>query len=370
MLGAIIGDIVGSVYEFNNIKTKDFPLFLSQSRPTDDSIMTFAIAECIQKRYVHDENKIIDTLKKWGHLYPYAGYGGRFFNWLFTDNTSPYNSCGNGSAMRISAAGWYGRNEEEVKELAYNLTAVTHNHPEGLKGAEVTAMCIYYARIGKSKDFIRSYVSKYYDINFDYEELRKTYVHGEEICQVTVPQAIYCFLISTDFLDCLRTTISIGGDCDTTAAISCAIAEAYYKDIDVFIINKAMDILKKYDINGCMLDVLNTFIEHKACALVNDENISQKTKYIGIEENNKISFIHSSNVKPLIEYINMFYLDDCKDLVVVKTMEDLKIVLKGLGEKQKFLYFDSMEEVVNYLNDNYSLNNQHSLEVITNEYYK
>ena len=151
MLGAIIGDIVGSVYEFNNIKTKDFPLFLSKSRPTDDSIMTFAIAECIQKRYVHDENKIINTLKKWGHLYPYAGYGGRFFYWLFTDNTSPYNSCGNGSAMRISAAGWYGRNEEEVKELAYNLTAVTHNHPEGLKGAEVTAMCIYYARIGKSK---------------------------------------------------------------------------------------------------------------------------------------------------------------------------------------------------------------------------
>lgn len=228
MLGAIIGDIVGSVYEFNNIKTKEFPLFSKGSCMTDDSIMTIAVAEIMKNGYVNDKNKIIDTFKKWGKKYPYAGYGARFFNWVLGEDRKPYNSCGNGSAMRVSAVGWYARSEEEVKDYSRKVTEVTHNHPEGLKGAEVTAMCIYYARIGKDKDFIREYVSQYYDLNFDYEELKRTYIHGAEICQVTVPQAIYCFLISESFEDCIRTTISIGGDCDTTAAISCAIAEAYY----------------------------------------------------------------------------------------------------------------------------------------------
>ena len=130
--------------------------------------------------------------------------------------------------MRVSSVGWIANSEEEVRELSKKVTEVTHNHPEGLKGAEVTAMCVYYARMGKDKEFIKNYVEQYYDLNFDYEELRRTYVHDAEICQVTVPQAIYCFLISKDFEDCLRTTIAIGGDCDTTAAISCAIAEAYY----------------------------------------------------------------------------------------------------------------------------------------------
>ena len=239
MLGAIIGDIVGSVYEFNNIKTKDFPLFSKNSQCTDDSIMTFAVAEMLQNGYQYNKDKVIDTFKKWGNAYPNSGYGGRFIFWLMNRNErDPYNSCGNGSAMRVSAAGWYGRNEEEVKEYARLVTEVTHNHPEGLKGAEVTAMCIYYARIGKSKEFIKKYVEQYYDLNFDYEELRATYEHAEEICQVTVPQAIFCFLISHDFEDCLRTTISIGGDCDTTAAISCAIAEAYYKYIDSEILDE------------------------------------------------------------------------------------------------------------------------------------
>lgn len=229
MLGAIIGDVVGSVYEFNNIKTKDFPLFSKQSCMTDDSIMTIAVAEIMKKGYVNDKNKIIDTLKKWGKKFPNAGYGARFFYWVLDEKArEPYNSCGNGSAMRVSSVGWYARDEEEVKDFSRKVTEVTHNHPEGLLGAEVTAMCIYYARIGKDKEFIKEYVSQYYNLDFDYEELRRTYVHGAEICQVTVPQAIYCFLISKDFEDCLRTTISIGGDCDTTAAISCAIAEAYY----------------------------------------------------------------------------------------------------------------------------------------------
>ena len=135
--------------------------------------------------------------------------------------------------MRVSAAGWIGNTEEEVFDLASRVTEVTHNHREGMKGAIVTALCVFYARTGKSKEFLKEYMEKEYPEikNLDYEHLRRTYVHGKEICQVTLPQALYCFLISNSFEDCLRTTISIGGDCDTTAAISCAIAEAYYKDI-------------------------------------------------------------------------------------------------------------------------------------------
>ena len=231
MIGAIVGDTVGSVFEFDNIKTKDFPLISDRSRPTDDSIMTFAVAEILQNGWQGDSEKIAQTLKKWGRAYPHAGYGGRFRKWLFFDKSAPYYSCGNGSAMRISPVGWYAKSEEEAKVFSRAVTQVTHNHPEGIKGAEVTAMCIYYARQGKDKEFIANYVRKYYDIDFEYENLRRNYVFSG-ICQDSVPQAIYCFLISKDFEDCLRTTISIGGDCDTTAAIACSIAEAFYQQID------------------------------------------------------------------------------------------------------------------------------------------
>ena len=249
MIGAIIGDTIGSVYEFDNIKSKLFPLFIRGSTPTDDSIMTLAIMEMLQNGYVDDKDKIIDNFKKWGRSYPFAGYGGHFFEWLFSNSREPYNSCGNGSAMRISAVGFYANTEEEVKRWAKAVTEVTHNHPEGLKGAEVTAMCIFYARQGKDKEFIKKYVEQYYDINFDYEELRRSYDFGA-VCQNTVPQAIYCFLISENFEDCIKTTISIGGDCDTTAAISCAIAEAYYKDIPKWIIAETVARLPK-PVNGC-----------------------------------------------------------------------------------------------------------------------
>ena len=249
MLGAIIGDTVGSVYEFNNIRRKDFPLISKYSEPTDDSIMTLAVAECLQNGIYDHSEKIVETFKKWGRAYPNSGYGGRFSYWLFSNDTKPYYSCGNGSAMRISPVAWYARSEEEVKRLSKSFTEVTHNHLEGLKGAEVTAMCIYYAKIGKSKEFIKEYVEQYYNINFDYEDLKKNFKFNET-CQETVPQAIYCFLISNSFEDCLRTTISIGGDCDTTAAISCAIAEAYYKNIDENLINQVLNIIPK-PVGGC-----------------------------------------------------------------------------------------------------------------------
>lgn len=229
MLGAIIGDIVGSRFEFDNIKTKEFDLVGKGSSITDDSVMTIAVDECLLKGYTNPKS-IVATLKKWGSKYPNAGYGGHFYSWILGTDAEPYNSYGNGAAMRVSGVGWFAKSEKEVKKLSKMVTQVTHNHPEGLKGAEVVAMCVYYARQEKSKDFIREYiVSEYPEVaTFDYEELKRTYYHGEEICQNTVPQALYCFLISDSFEDCLRTTISIGGDCDTTAAISCAVAEAFW----------------------------------------------------------------------------------------------------------------------------------------------
>ncbi len=391
MLGAIIGDVIGSVYEFNNYRHKDFPLFSKKTRPTDDSIMTLAVAECIQNDVCNNKEDIVKVLKKWGKMYPHAGYGCRFYNWLFTDRTEPYNSFGNGAAMRISAAGWYGRDEEEVKELAYALTSVTHNHPEGLKGAEVTAMCIYYARIGKSKEFIKDYVSKHYDIDFDYEELRRTYTFNET-CQNSVPQAIYCFLISKDFEDCLRTTISIGGDCDTTAAISCAIAEAYYKDIDAELVGDVLDILECYDIEGNIFNVLNEFIKHKSFALANSEIISDKTKVIGIEEHigskTSISFIHSTSKRVLMEYIVWFsmwatdkeltpcefFLNEADVMNKIMKVEETNEFIKRLDDfavnQSKYIYFETIKDAVDYLNDNYDLNNEHLNNIFEKEYRK
>ncbi len=260
MIGAIIGDTVGSVYEFDNINVKKFPLFGPKSRLTDDSIMTIAVAEMMQNGYYNDAEKIVETFQKWGRAYPQRGYGGGFRRWLFSEKPRPYGSFGNGSAMRISPVGWYANNEEEVKIFSKAITEVTHNHPEGIKGAEVTAMCVYYARIGKSKEFIADYVKRHYDIDFEYEDLRKNYFF-EESCQGTVPQAIYCFLISKDFEDCIRISVSIGGDTDTLTAIACAIAHAYYKTIGDEILKKTFVRLPK-DAFGCSPKTIwNNFIE-------------------------------------------------------------------------------------------------------------
>ena len=254
MIGAIIGDVVGSRFEFNNIKTKDFELVVDRSCFTDDTVMTVAVSDVLINGDPYNKDDVIDTLKKWGKKYPYAGYGGHFFDWVLGSSRKPYNSCGNGSAMRVSAAGWVGKTEEEVTDLAKRVTEVTHNHPEGIKGAIVTALSIYYARMGKSKEFLREYMEREYPEikKLDYEELRRTYRHEAEICQVTLPEALYCFLISTSFEDCLRTTISIGGDCDTTSAISCAIAEAFYKKIPESLVKAVRRKLPKE-----MLDVVD-----------------------------------------------------------------------------------------------------------------
>ena len=255
MIGAIIGDVVGSRFEFNNHRSKDFELITKESTYTDDSILTIAIMDYFLHKDETHEN-ISTYLQKWVRKYPWGGYGGNFNRWIYSDDPKPYNSCGNGSAMRVSAVGYVANSLDEVLELSYEVTACTHNHIEGLKGAYVTAALIYLARTGKTKEELKAFANEYYDIDLDYEDLRKNY-YFTELCQDSVPQAIYCFLISNSFEDCLRTTISIGGDCDTTAAISCAIAEAYYKEISEPLVESV-----KNKLTSDMIKVVNEFSEN------------------------------------------------------------------------------------------------------------
>ena len=235
MLGAIFGDIVGSVYEFHNIRRKDFELFDSNCFFTDDSVMTLAVADalasCDTEEGVLDlayfKEVLIDRMHVFGSAYPDAGYGGRFMDWLALGSREPYNSFGNGSAMRVSPVVWYAKNLEEAMELAKASAEVTHDHPEGIKGAVVTAGAAYLARMGAEIEQIRAFVAEYYDIDFTLDEIRPTY-RFNETCQQTVPQAMVAFLESTSFEDAIRNAISIGGDSDTLAAITGAVAEAYY----------------------------------------------------------------------------------------------------------------------------------------------
>jgi len=233
MLGAIIGDIVGSIYEFNNIKTKDFPLWSNGTTYTDDSIMSIAVAKALlvsngSLPVFHDE--LITQMQSFGKKYPHpcGGYGARFSGWLFSDEPQPYNSFGNGSAMRVSACGFAASSLDEALVLAKYSSEVTHNHPEGIKGAQATAAAIYLARIGKTKDDIKQYIEdNFYALHMSIDEIRPIYSFNET-CQETVPQAIQAFIESTSFEDAIRNAISIGGDSDTLTAITGAIAEAFY----------------------------------------------------------------------------------------------------------------------------------------------
>lgn len=231
MLGAIIGDIVGSRFEWNNIKTKDFALFTDKCFATDDSVMTLALAKAILESgrdFADLPQKAVQYMQAIGRHYPDCGYGGRFIAWMFSEHPQPYNSFGNGAAMRVSAAGFAASSLEEAKLLSRRITAVTHNHPEGLKGAEATAAAIYLARTGRTIPEIRTYVDRnYYAMNATLEEIRPTYLFNAT-CQGTVPQALTAFVESTGFEDAIRNAVSIGGDSDTVAAICGGVAEAYY----------------------------------------------------------------------------------------------------------------------------------------------
>lgn len=231
MLGAIIGDIVGSRFEFNNIKTKDFELMNHSCFFTDDTVMSLAIAKAIltcEGDYDKLGEQAIKYMQRIGQKYRNCGYGNKFYYWVFSNNPQPYGSYGNGAAMRVSACGLVAKSIEEAIELSRKVTEVTHNHPEGIKGAEATAVAIYLAKTGSNILEIRDYINAhYYQMNFKLDDIRDSYKFNET-CQETVPQAIEAFLESNSFEDAIRNAISIGGDSDTLAAVTGSIAEAYY----------------------------------------------------------------------------------------------------------------------------------------------
>ena len=235
MYGAILGDIVGSPYEFdcNNYKAKDFPLFSCRSDFTDDTVMTLAVAKALLSTRGQSDAAIqaalVREMQRLGRAYPDRGYGARFGGWLCEKDPQPYRSYGNGSAMRVSPAAWLAKDMTETLHLARLTAEVTHDHPEGIKGAQATVAAIFLARTGHGKEEIKTYAERAfgYDLRRSCDEIRLTYRHVES-CQETVPQAVTAFLESTGFEDALRTAVSLGGDSDTLAAITGSIAEAFY----------------------------------------------------------------------------------------------------------------------------------------------
>lgn len=287
MLGAIIGDIVGSRFEFNNIKTKTFEFFSQDCEFTDDSIMSLAIAKAIMLTWQELENQqdgndetsphpldqpgffltlsknTIKTMQDLGRRFE-SSYGNHFSIWIQKSDPQPYNSYGNGSAMRISPVAYIARNEHELLQLAETVTAITHNHPEGIKGAQATALAIYLALQGRGKTIIRERITaEYYPLNFTIDEIRPTYQFNES-CQETVPQAIQAFLESESFEDAIRIAVSVGGDTDTLAAITGSIAGAYYT-ISETLENQALAYLKP-ELNS---------LYHQWQAFLSTHNLSQ-----------------------------------------------------------------------------------------------
>lgn len=235
MYGAILGDMIGSPYEFDmGDKTKDFPLFSEYSRFTDDSVMTIAVADAFLDAQPNADiewirNRLVRGMQRYGKEFPHAGYGGMFRRWLRSKDPQPYGSYGNGSAMRVSAVAWIYDDLETVRSMARLSAEVTHNHQEGIKGAEATASAIYLARTGRSKEEIQTYIVENfgYDLSRTCDEIRPGYYHKES-CQETVPEAITAFLEGESFEDVIRTAVSLGGDCDTLTCIAGAMAEGFY----------------------------------------------------------------------------------------------------------------------------------------------
>lgn len=260
MYGTILGDIIGCPFEFDRgDKTKDFKLFSRRSHFTDDSVMTLAVCEALLKvgqdaTVKEIEDAVITSMQSWGRRYPHEGYGGYFRCWLTVRHPEPYNSFGNGSAMRVSAAGWLYDSLEKTRVVAKATANVTHNHPEGIKGAESTASTIFMARNGSSKEEIKKYIENefHYDLNRTLDEIRPSF-HMHETCQKTVPEAIIAFLEAKDFEDAIRNAVSLGGDTDTLGAITGSIAEAYFG------IPEALRSECRNRINKDMRDVVDTF---------------------------------------------------------------------------------------------------------------
>ncbi|MBS3764179.1 MAG: ADP-ribosylglycohydrolase family protein [Planctomycetes bacterium] len=239
MIGAIAGDIIGSVYEARPIKNKDFPLFSPQCRFTDDTVLTVAVAEAIVNGRSYQE-----AIRDIGRRYPDAGYGRMFFRWLMSDDPHPYNSWGNGAAMRVSPVGFAFTSADEVREEARKTAAISHNHPEGIKGAQATALSVFLARTGCEKEEIRSRISDHFEYDMDrtVEDIRPDYSFDVS-CQGTVPEAIISFLDSSSYEDAVRNAISLGGDSDTLGCITGGIAEAFYGAVPEDIAEKVREIV-------------------------------------------------------------------------------------------------------------------------------
>ena len=295
MIGAILGDMIGSPYEFDRSpKTKEFPLFSKYSQFTDDSVMTVAVADALLSAMGKTDDEIkaalVESMQKWGQKYPDAGYGGMFYRWLRSKQPEPYGSYGNGSAMRVSAAGWLCDTLEETRHIARLTAEVTHNHPEGIKGAEATASAIFMARKGSNKGDIRAYIIQEfgYDLSRTCDQIRPTYHHVES-CQQTVPEAITAFLEGTNFEDVIRTAVSLGGDCDTLTCIACGIAEAFYD------VPKEMLLECKKRLPDDMLEVITRFMDCRKSSFHDP-------------------FLAGNEL--IEEAIDRFYMDSCKKNLV------------------------------------------------------
>lgn len=239
MIGAIAGDIIGSIYEVSPIKTKEFPIFSMGCTYTDDTVLTVALADSIINKVPY-----VYKLKEYYHLYPWAGYGGRFEAWAASRNSQPYNSWGNGSAMRVSSVGFAYNDLETVLDKAKQSAEVTHNHPEGIKGAQATAVAIFLAKTGHDKSSIKQYIENTfgYNLNTPLDEIRITY-DFDVSCQGSVPQSIIAFLESENYEDAIRNAISLGGDSDTMACITGGIAQAFYGEVPDLIQKRVLEIL-------------------------------------------------------------------------------------------------------------------------------
>ncbi len=240
MIGAIAGDIIGSVYEHYPIKTKDFAMFVPGCRFTDDSVLTVAVADAILSG-----RSYLASIKEIGRRYPGAGYGSSFMEWLHNDDPRPYNSWGNGSAMRVSPVGFAFNTEEEVLDQAEKTAEISHNHPEGIKGAQATALTVFLARTEHDREKIREQIRQRFRYNLDrsVDDIRSTYYAFDISCQGTVPEAIIAFLDSSSYEDAIRNAVSLGGDSDTLACITGGIAEAFYGPVPPHIREKVKDIL-------------------------------------------------------------------------------------------------------------------------------
>lgn len=256
IIGAVCGDIIGSTREFNPVKIKDFELIQDRSRFTDDTVLTLAVASWLLKDQSHKHRTLAGEIKSLCREYPRAGYGGRFKAWINSGDYRPYNSWGNGSAMRVSPVSWAGKSLEEVEKLAKISSEVTHNNPEGIRGAVAVAGATYLAGAGEDKDVIRNYVEEkcYYDLSRSLDSIRPEYKF-EVSCQKSVPEAIICFLEGNSYEDTVRNAVSLGGDSDTQAAISGSIAAAYY-DVPAEIYTPCMERL-----DNTLLNILTDFNE-------------------------------------------------------------------------------------------------------------